>query len=181
MDPSVLSKFDVVCSGHFHHKSSQGSIHYLGAFAEHNWGDYDDPRGFHVFDTKTRELTFIPNPNRMFFKLWYDDTGKRVDEVLNIDRAFYSGTSIKVIVTNKTNPLLFDSYIEALESCYPFDIQVVEDHMHLNLEPDEVISEEGSDTLTVFTKYIDGMSDKIDKVRLTEVITNLHNGAITLE
>ena len=35
--------------------------------------DYKDPRGFHIFDFETRELTFVENPNEMFHKYFYND------------------------------------------------------------------------------------------------------------
>ena len=71
----IFNRYDVVCSGHYHHKSSKDNIHYLGAPYEITWNDYDDPRGFHVFDIETRELEFIRNEYRLFEKIYYDDSG----------------------------------------------------------------------------------------------------------
>ena len=62
----VFKGYEIVCSGHYHHKSSKDNIHYLGAPYEITWNDYDDPRGFHVFDTETREIEFIRNKFRLF-------------------------------------------------------------------------------------------------------------------
>ena len=62
----IFNRYEVACSGHYHHKSSKDNIHYLGAPYEITWNDYDDPRGFHVFDTETRELEFIRNKYRLF-------------------------------------------------------------------------------------------------------------------
>ena len=76
MDPQVLSKYDLVLSGHFHHKSNNGSIVYVGTPGEMTWADYNDERGFHVFDTETRELEFVKNPYSMFFKISYDEIGR---------------------------------------------------------------------------------------------------------
>ena len=59
MDHTIFDKFDLVCSGHYHHKSTEGNINYLGTPYELTWQDYEDPKGFHVFDTETRELTRI--------------------------------------------------------------------------------------------------------------------------
>ena len=71
----IFNRYEVACSGHYHHKSSKDNIHYLGAPYEITWNDYDDPRGFHVFDTETRELEFIRNKYRLFEKIYYDDSG----------------------------------------------------------------------------------------------------------
>jgi len=78
LEPKMFDKFDMVFSGHYHHKSSRGNIHYLGNPYELTWQDHDDPRGFHILDLKTQELEFIQNPNRMFKKLIYDD---KVDDI----------------------------------------------------------------------------------------------------
>ena len=73
LDRKTLSKYDIVLSGHFHHMSSADNITYVGTPYEMTWSDYNDPRGFHVFDTSTRELEFVRNPHRMFHKVYYDD------------------------------------------------------------------------------------------------------------
>ena len=36
--------------------------------------DYNDQRGFHIFDTETLDTEFIPNPFSMFHKIYYDDS-----------------------------------------------------------------------------------------------------------
>src|SRR5271157_1508932 len=106
----IFKKFDVVCSGHFHHKSSQGNIHYIGAMGEYTWGDYNDPRGFSVFDTETRELTFVENPYKMFKKIIYNDGIKQLPTDLE-----YWNCMIKVIVEKKTNVYSFENFIYFIE------------------------------------------------------------------
>ena len=64
----------MVCTGHYHHKSTEKNINYLGSPYEMTWMDYEDPKGFHIIDTETRELTRVVNQIRMFYKLWYNDT-----------------------------------------------------------------------------------------------------------
>ena len=70
-DPKIFEKFDTVCSGHFHHRSSNGNINYLGNPYELTWADFEDPRGFHIFDTSERSLDFIHNPFTIFSKIYY--------------------------------------------------------------------------------------------------------------
>lgn len=177
-DRHVFDKFDIVMSGHYHHRSSDGHIFYLGSHAEFTWSDYDDPKGFHVFDTETRELTFIENPYKMFKKVWYND----VDDAFlqkKVDYSQFRGAVVKVIVTNKTNHFWFDKFIENIEGENPIDMQIVEDHLHLDLEDDEDIVNEAESTLDIFKKYIDGYELKnIDKDKLTKKIFELYNEAI---
>ena len=178
MDHELFDRFDVVCSGHYHHKSSTGNIHYLGAFAEYTWSDFDDPRGFHVFDTETRELTFIRNPYRMFEKVWYDDAG--LIEMPSPPDGL-GDKMIKVIVKNKTNPYWFDLFIDKIEKAGVVDVQVVEDHLHLDLIDDEEIVDEAEDTLSVCKKYVSGMNLNVDQKKLDRVITNLYSEALQIE
>ena len=46
-----------VFSGHFHTRSNQDNISYLGNPYEIYWNDHEDTRGFHFFDTETLETT----------------------------------------------------------------------------------------------------------------------------
>ena len=180
-DRSLFDRFDMVLSGHYHHRSSDGSIYYLGSHAEFTWSDYDDPRGFHILDTETRELTFIENPYKMFDKLWYDDAtpGKEPE---GIDVSPSKGKIVKVIVTNKTNPYKFDKFIENLEKHNPIEIQIVEDHLNLNLDSDNDIVNEAESTMSIFKNYITSMEvQNVDKVVLEKVINDLYNEALMVE
>jgi DNA repair exonuclease SbcCD nuclease subunit len=182
MSPKIFDKFDVVCSGHFHHKSTRGNINYLGAPYEMTWSDYDDPRGFHVFDTETRELTFIQNPRKMFQKWFYDDASWPSFE--SIDGFAFEevrGSYVKVIVKNKTNPFWFDTYIDRLEKAGALDIQVVDDHLNLNLEDDSDIINEAEDTLAILRKTVDNIDSSVDKVKLSNFLSNLYAEALTVE
>jgi hypothetical protein len=180
-DPSLFDRFDTVMSGHYHHRSSRGNIHYLGSHAEFTWSDYNDPRGFHILDTETRELTFIENPYRMFKKVWYNDADATF---LNseIDYAQYKNCMLKVIIQEKTNLFWFDKFIENIESENPLDIQIVEDHLNLNLEEDSDIVNEAESTIDIFKKYISGFDEKtVNKEKLEKKIVELYNEALTIE
>lgn len=177
MDSKIFDKFDIVCSGHFHHKSTLGNIHYLGSHSQFTWSDYDDPRGFHVFDTETMELTFIQNPNIMFKKIWYDDS--KGQQQINFDN--YSNVMVKVITKTKTNPYWFDIFIEQLEKANPIDLQVVEDHLNLGFEDDQDIVNEAEDTLSIFKNYISSIEiSEIERKNVERVISNLYNEAMSL-
>ena len=180
-DRSTFDRFDMVLSGHYHHRSSDGTVFYLGSHGEFTWSDYDDPRGFHVLDTETRELTFIENPYKMFKKIWYNDLDENFLNT-DIDYHQYKNTILKVVVTNKDNPLWFDKFIENLEKVNPIEIQIVEDHLNLALEDDSDIVNEAESTIDIFKKYINGFDEKtVNKVKLEKKIVELYNEALTVE
>jgi DNA repair exonuclease SbcCD nuclease subunit len=67
MDRAIFSKsYKRVFSGHYHHKSEQGNILYLGTATQTTFADSGNVKGFHVFDTETQELEFVENPNTLF-------------------------------------------------------------------------------------------------------------------
>jgi DNA repair exonuclease SbcCD nuclease subunit len=181
-DANLFNRFDLVMSGHYHHRSSNGHIFYLGSHGEFTWSDYNDPKGFHIFDTETRSLTFVKNPFIMFDKVWYDDQDKTMDQVMDHDFAQYKGKIVKVIVSNKTNPYWFDNFIEAIEKSQCIEMQVVEDHMNLNLEEDSDIVNETESTIDIFKKFIGQVNDpNFDKVKLEKTIVELYEEALAIE
>lgn len=177
LDHKLLQNFDLVASGHFHHKSSKDNIHYLGAPYQITWSDFDDPRGFHVFDTNTNKLKHLENPFQMFAKIFYDD---QHTEHLVSDYSSYKGMYIKVVVINKDDPTKFDQFISNLEKVGVADLQVVEDHLNIDIKTDQEISELDQDTITTIKNYINDELQVLSqyKTGLTQLIENLYIKAI---
>lgn len=180
-DPKSFDRFDTVCSGHFHHRSSVGNIHYIGNPYEIVWSDYEDARGFCVFDTETREIEFIRNPHKLFHKIHYDDMNKEMEEVLSEDYSEFANSFIKIVVRNKTNPYWFDLLIDKLEKAQPIDIQVVDDHFNLDMEDDDDIVDQAEDTMTILHKYVDTINTKVNKPKLDKLLRDLYNEALSVE
>jgi hypothetical protein len=177
---NTFSKFDLVYSGHFHHKSTQGSITYLGNPYEITWSDYNDSRGFHIFDTKTRELEFIQNPYHMFHKIYYDDTKETFETIKEKNYEKYTGSIVKVIVVQKQNPYWFDTMLDELYKVEAVDISVVE-NIDLEFEDDDSVIDEAEDTLTILSNYIDTLNIQKDKKELDTLIRTLYNEALDYE
>ena len=176
-----FDRYDVVCSGHFHHRSITKNIRYLGCPYELTWADYMDPKGFHIFDTDTREIEFVKNPYSMFAKIFYNDEDKTVEDILDFDFAEYKNVFVKVIKQKVANPYWFDLFMDELFKVEPINIQVVEDHLNLNQENDDEIVNEAEDTLTILSKYIDTMPEGIPKKDLDKLMRSLYNEAILME
>jgi len=144
--PDFLDKYDTVYSGHFHTKSNNGHVYYLGNTYEITWSDYNDQRGFHIFDTETLECDFVPNPYKMHAKIIYEDKPIDVDP--------YVDQIVKLIVDKKEDIELFTNTVEELEKRCEM-INIIEDHGLLSSGQIEFESE---DTITTLEKYVDNLS-----------------------
>ena len=168
MSSKVFSKFQKVFSGHYHHKSRKGNVTYLGNPYEMFWNDYNDPRGFHLFDTSTLKLNWIKNPYKIFKKLYYNDVDKDID----IDYNDYKDTYIKVIVEQKRDYEKFEMMIDRLYEAGAHDIKIVETVV------DQLGSDDSSleikDTLSLLNEYIDEVEMTVDKEDLKKVMRSLY-------
>ena len=178
----LFNRFDMVFSGHYHHRSSQDNIRYLGNPYELTWQDYNDPRGFHVFDLADRSLQFIENPNVMFHRITYDDKENSITEITSKDLTKYTNTYVKVVVLNKTNPYLFDKFMNNLYNVNPIDITIAEDFTDLTEGVEDDMIDQAEDTMTIIGKYVDGIKEEhIDNEKLKTVLKELYVEALNQE
>jgi DNA repair exonuclease SbcCD nuclease subunit len=181
LEVEIFKRFDVVLSGHFHHKSSKGNVTYLGNQYEITWADYDDQRGFHVFDTETRELEFIPNPYKMFHKLHYDDITQEFAHWKSFDYEQLKDAYVKIVVINKQNPYLFDVVMDNLYKVGVSDIGIVEDFTDTSVADDEELVNQAEDTMTILNKYIDGLTLNVKPDILKGLMKELYVEAVNVE
>ena len=187
-DKDVFSRFRLVCSGHYHHKSTKGNINYLGAFMEHTWADYNDPRGFHIFDTDTLDLEFVQNPYNIFKMMVYDDkfdVPTRSDDMIKaiekIDYDKFKDCYVKVVCLHRTNPYVFDMMIDRIYKASPIDISVVEDTTYFTGEDEELERIEDGDTISLISNYIKCLTLPVENAKMTDYMKDLYVEAISLE
>lgn len=181
LDKNILKRYDVVLSGHFHHKSTDGQITYVGTPGEMTWADYNDERGFHIFDTQTRELEFVLNPNRIFHKITYDDSNTDFEFWKKHDYSTYKDSYVKVVVLNKQNPYLFDSVIDNLYKCGVSNLAIVEDFTETIIENDQDLINQAEDTITILNKHIDNISINASNIKLKSLMKELYIEALNTE
>lgn len=182
LNRELFKRFDVVFSGHYHHRSHQDNIRYLGNPYELTWQDYNDARGFHLFDLSDRSLEFVQNPNVMFHRITYDDKENTITEITNKDLTKYTNTYVKVVVVNKTNPYLFDKFMNNLYGVNPIDITIAEDFTDLTEGVDDDMIDQAEDTVTIINKFVDGIKEEhIDNEKLKSVLKELYVEALNTE
>ena len=179
-DKKFLNKFDTVFSGHFHKKSDDGHIYYLGNTYQMTWSDDNCPKGFHVFDTETRELERIVNPFTIFEKVYYDDT---TTDYENFDVSKLSEKFVRVVVVNKKDFYKFDRFIDkVLKESGAHEVKIIEDFSELDASNvDDAIVENTEDTMALLEKYIEELDVDLDKSRLTNMMKSLYVEASDLE
>ena len=174
--PSIFKAFQRVFSGHFHHRSTTGNITYLGNPYEITWSDYNDPRGFHIYDTETMEVEFIQNPYSMFHKIYYDD--EKLDYG---DLSQYEDSYVKIIVQKKNNSYLFETLMDKLIDVGVGHISVVDNLFDIEDIGDDIESmEDVEDTMSVIRSCVDGLEIQ-NKESLNKLMQDLYNEALTVE
>jgi len=170
IDSQLFENYKVVFSGHYHTRSSDGKIFYLGNPYEMFWNDVNDTRGFHLFETETLEHTPIDNPYQLFHNLYYEDTDHQMFDVTS-----YENKIVKVIVKKKTDSKKFEKYIDKLYSVGVADLKIVENFQLTESEDFEV--EESEDTLSILDRYIGESETDLNKERIQGVMRSIYQEA----
>lgn len=165
---TLFENFELTLSGHYHTRSfdEYHRIQYVGTPYEITFADMHDPRGFHIFDTDTRELEFIRNPFTNFDRIIYNE-GSKVDVDSLKDK------SVKLIVEKKSDLYQFDRFVDSVKLAGVYDLQIIENFNELmGVEIDGSIQVE--DARSIIDHYIDNLTTSVDKLRLKEYMRGLH-------
>jgi len=174
MSIDLFDKFEKVYSGHFHTRSNNGKIFYLGNPYEMFWNDVNDPRGFTIFDTETLEHISIDNPYKLFYNIYYEDTNYKL-----FNTTEYEDKIVKVIVRKKTKPKDFEKFIDKLYSIGVHDLKIVENFDIQENEDFDIDEEEN--TLSILNRYIDESEFDLDKNIIKGIFQDLYRQSCEVE
>ena len=174
MDGDIFKKFDKVFSGHYHTRSDDGKIFYLGNPYEMFWNDVNDPRGFTIFDTDTLTHTSVNNPYKLFYNIYYEDTNHKL-----FNTTEYKDKIVKVIVRKKSKPKDFEKFIDKLYSVGVQDLKIVENFEIRESEEFEVGEDEN--TMSILNRYIDESEFEFDKSIIKGIFQELYKQSCEVE
>jgi DNA repair exonuclease SbcCD nuclease subunit len=169
-NPDIFNKFNKVFSGHYHTRSNNGKVYYLGNPYEMFWTDHNDLRGFTIFDTETLSHTHINNPYRLFEIVEYDED----NEDYNFSE--YTDKILKVIIKNKVDIKKYENFFDKLVSFSPHDIKVVETVQTL-LTDVNVECDSSENTLTLLEKYVDESETSLNRDKIKRLITQIYQNS----
>jgi DNA repair exonuclease SbcCD nuclease subunit len=176
-DESIFDRFEFVFSGHFHVINSNGRIYYIGNPNQTNWSDFGLKKGFHVFDTRTREIEFVENPFSVYEKYQYDDS----IDLLAFDYSKFEGKIVRIYVNNfeLPNRRKFDLFVDKV-SQVAFNVDIQEIDTFLNqIDSDEITEVQYTDTMNLVDQYIEAInSEGIDKKKLRSYFNAIYNEAL---
>ena len=178
LDRSLFKRFEAVYSGHFHTKSTQDNITYLGSQMEFFWNDAHDNKYFHILDTGTRELEAIRNPHTLHHRIRYDDT---TTDYMEFDLSQVDNKFVKIVVINRKNQFTFDRFVDRIQNRPVHDLKIQEtfdEFIGSNVGDDEISLE---DTTELLNTYIDGVETELSKERIKKDVYNLMTEAQSLE
>jgi DNA repair exonuclease SbcCD nuclease subunit len=180
MSAEIFSRFEYVFSGHYHHKSDDGKIHYLGSPFEFTWGDHDDHRGFHVFDTESFDLEFIENDSTLFQRYEYNDKDKDSSYWKTFDLSNAKGKFVKLVVSHKSDTYQFDRLLDLFYNCDSADFKVIEDVSGFDSDvvDDDDLSLE--DSMSLVDTYIDASEFDGNKESLKHLMKALYVESLSI-
>jgi hypothetical protein len=177
MSKSLFDKFQLVLSGHYHSKSDDGRIFYLGTQYDITWADYGEKKYFHILDTSNLDLQAVENEDKIFVKLEYNDGEKGYAKIIEKeDFSRLTGKIVKIIVTQKANAILFDKFLDKINLVSPISVAIIDDTSRLlyNHNSDGLLV---NDTMTIIKQTIEDIPTELDKSRLFVLMNDLYNEA----
>ncbi len=173
MSHTIMKKYERVFSGHYHTISHKDAVLYAGTPYELDWSDYNDIKGFWVLDTKTSELDFEKTPFRLYEKLEYNENKSfDFDEVPD--------KYIKLIIKNKTDQYVFDRFFDKLLLCKPYDVQILDDEVLKSIDTALGTDIKIQSTGEMINVVVDKLDTKLDKIKLKNLISSVHEEALEL-
>ena len=174
MDWGIFEKFKKTFSGHYHCRSNQDNIYYLGNPYEMFWNDVNDEnRGFHLFDTETLEHTPVNNPYRLHHIIYYNDQDYQLFDARELEDKI-----VKVVVRTKSDQVKFEKFIDKLYNVNVAELKIVENFGIQ--ETGEFEAFESEDTLSILSRYVNESEIDLDKSRIQKVLNDIYREACEL-
>lgn len=181
MTADIFNGYNLVISGHYHHKSHKNNIHYLGAQFEMTWEDCNDAKFFHTFDTKTKKLTAIKNPFTLYEKFFYFEDEIPID-ITQFPITNFKNKFVRIVVVDRTDTYKFNQFAEYLMTSGPLDVKIIEtaldkDSIENSEIENEIINKNTSHVISDYIKEIQLPSD-IHSDRLILLMNKIHAEAL---
>lgn len=179
LTPEVFNGYQEVWSGHYHSRSTQGNIRYMGASTQFNFNDSDEDRGCYIYDTETKQLSFHPIPTNFFTTKTIRGKLLSSDEISSLE-----GKNVRLYVKDRGEDLYqYDRMVESIKE--------ISATFNAILQLDGVVSGEGSenvleesvmttrDLVIRYMKNIPVLPEDVSREELLEFLLGLYDQEIS--
>lgn len=185
--PEELKNFKMVKSGHFHCRSKQGVIEYVGTPYHLTWQDYPDgtDRGYGILEVEEGKVVgdnFFNNQEyQSVFRVFKYDQAEDPNfkkyvtpEYLNEELGF-EGQIVRIQVTNReASKNTFKKFVDAMKRCKAIDYMIV-DNTEI-IATSEIVVDEAilqMDVLQILNEKVEksaGIDVSSVKMKLSEIV-----------
>lgn len=182
LSPSIFNGFNWVGTGHYHQKSSQGNIHYLGAAYQFTWADFKNWRGITILDLEDQSMEMIENPYKNFYVYHYNDSEEKAEILqkhLKSDFGMFEDCYVRVIIEARNSNALYDTLMQKIHDARPIKVMPME-----NVGPLSALREQNveiTETPDIIRGYVKGLNLDKGSEKLTEFLIDIHDEAMNLE
>lgn len=171
-----LRNYKQVWSGHFHCQSESGNVKYIGTPYTLTLGDANDERGFFIFDTKTKELTFHKNPDCWHRKFYFNADTFNYKQITQLE-----GKAVRIVVEKRSSDsrkIDFDAVAERISNL-AHSLDIIDT---VEFESGSEVVIEVEDTQKFVDEFIESLSEtEAVKERSKKIFSALQREAIDLE
>ena len=179
LDPETF-KNKLVFSGHYHLNQEKGNIIYVGTPYQLDWGDFNERKGFYVFDSVTKEYEFIENsvsPRHLKCTIDTDTKTIKVDGLLGGPQEFKINKSLnlslfkdnKIKLYAKKELALVKNLFESIQPlAYSTKLEIIKDESEMiELNEKEILKQIENHNIN---KQIINLVNEEDKDIVSEII-----------
>lgn len=178
MDTLAFKDFDQVWSGHYHHKSKIANVMYMGSAFHLNWQDYGDERGFHLYDTKSKNLEYVENKTCLFLRVSFEP---EVFDGLDVSgyNDLFEGMFVQLVVDGEYDKVALMDTVSKINRCKPHNLQIINNSVATLTDEgstDEVVDNTTKTTKEYIVDYISARNEYSD-AKISDIIKRIHDEA----
>lgn len=181
LNAELFKEFQEVWSGHFHHKSKMSNVRYIGSAFHLNWQDYNDARGYHLFNAKSQTLTFVENTTCLFRMVTFEaDVFKTLTDAEYTE--LFEGMFVRLVVSSEYNRVDLMDAVSKINRAKPHDLQVVNTYALTEDKTDDTAEEIEARTSKTTQQYINDYieaNSQYNTQQIKDLMTLLFNDATT--
>lgn len=180
-DATSYSRFDLVLSGHYHHRNERGNVVYAGTGYELTWSDVNDPKGFTILDLDSGNMEYIQSPHTIFKKVYAasEEDAKAIAKDKSVKDHY-----VKLYLSCDIDKKATDHLKTSIESNGCYDLEIIDVRSTTLADMDDELDLETvelKDSKSILDMHIEKIESEIDRPPLKNLLYSLYTEAVDRE